>query len=33
VRVTVWGLKDRLADWLPSRIARPVPARSRDGGR
>ena len=33
VRVTVWGLKDRLADWLPGRISRPVPARSRDGGR
>ena len=33
VRVTVWGLKDRLADWLPSRVSRPVPARSRDGGR
>ena len=33
VRVTVWGLQDRLADWLPTRIARPVPARSRDGGR
>ena len=33
VRVTVWGLQDRLADWLPGRISRPVPARSRDGGR
>lgn len=33
VRVTVWGLKDRLADWLPSRVSRPVPARTRDGGR
>ena len=27
VRVTVWGLQDRLADWLPGRVARPVPAR------
>jgi dolichol-phosphate mannosyltransferase len=33
VRVTVWGLRDRLADWLPGRIRRPVPARTRDGGR
>jgi dolichol-phosphate mannosyltransferase len=33
VRVTVWGLKDRLADWLPGRVRRPVPERSRDGGR
>jgi dolichol-phosphate mannosyltransferase len=33
VRVTVWGLKDRLADWLPGRISRPVPERPRDGGR
>ncbi|MDP9390308.1 MAG: polyprenol monophosphomannose synthase [Actinomycetota bacterium] len=33
VRVTVWGLQDRLADWLPGRVARPVPARTRDGGR
>jgi dolichol-phosphate mannosyltransferase len=33
VRVTVWGVQDRLADWLPGRISRPVPARSRDGGR
>ena len=30
VRVTVWGLRDRLADWLPGRVARPVPARARD---
>jgi dolichol-phosphate mannosyltransferase len=30
VRVTVWGLQDRLADWLPGRVRRPVPAR--DGG-
>jgi dolichol-phosphate mannosyltransferase len=29
VRVTVWGLQDRLADWLPGRVARPVPARTR----
>ena len=29
VRVTVWGLKDRLADWLPGRVPRPVPARTR----
>jgi dolichol-phosphate mannosyltransferase len=27
VRVTVWGLQDRLADWLPGRVRRPVPAR------
>lgn len=33
VRVTVWGLKDRLADWLPGRVARPVPARTRIRGR
>ena len=33
VRVTVWGLKDRLADWLPGRVRRPVPERSRNGGR
>ncbi|TFV66215.1 UNVERIFIED_ORG: polyprenol monophosphomannose synthase [Bacillus sp. AZ43] len=33
VRVTVWGLQDRLADWLPGRIRRPVPAspESREG--
>jgi glycosyltransferase involved in cell wall biosynthesis len=28
VRVTVWGLRDRLADWLPGRVRRPVPARA-----
>jgi dolichol-phosphate mannosyltransferase len=33
VRVTAWGLRDRLADRLPGRISRPVPARPRDGGR
>jgi dolichol-phosphate mannosyltransferase len=33
VRVTVWGLRDRLADRLPSRIRRPVPARTRTSGR
>jgi dolichol-phosphate mannosyltransferase len=33
VRVTVWGLKDRLADRLPDRVRRPVPGRARDGGR
>ena len=33
VRVTVWGLRDRLADWLPGRVQRPVPKRPRDGGR
>jgi dolichol-phosphate mannosyltransferase len=33
VRVTVWGLRDRLADWLPGRVQRPVPERSRDDGR
>jgi len=33
VRVTVWGLRDRLADWLPGRVRRPVPERPREGGR
>ena len=33
VRVTVWGLKDRLADRLPDLVSRPVPGRPRDGGR
>jgi dolichol-phosphate mannosyltransferase len=33
VRVTVWGLRDRLADRLPGRVHRPVPGRPRDGGR
>jgi glycosyltransferase involved in cell wall biosynthesis len=33
VRVTVWGLQDRMADWLPGRASRPVPARTRGGGR
>jgi dolichol-phosphate mannosyltransferase len=33
VRVTVWGIRDRLADWLPGRVRRPVPERARDGGR
>jgi dolichol-phosphate mannosyltransferase len=28
VRVTVWGLRDRLADRLPGRVNRPVPARA-----
>jgi dolichol-phosphate mannosyltransferase len=28
VRVTVWGIQDRLADWLPGRVHRPVPART-----
>jgi dolichol-phosphate mannosyltransferase len=28
VRVTVWGLRDRLADRLPGRVRRPVPARA-----
>ena len=32
VRVTVWGLQDRLADRLPGRARRPVPARTRPGG-
>jgi dolichol-phosphate mannosyltransferase len=32
VRVTGWGLQDRLADRLPGRIHRPVPARTRPGG-
>ena len=33
VRVTAWGIRDRLADWLPGRVRRPVPERSREGGR
>ena len=33
VRVTVWGVRDRLADWLPGRVRRPVPGRARGGGR
>ena len=33
VRVTVWGLRDRLADRLPGRVHRPVPGRPRDDGR
>jgi dolichol-phosphate mannosyltransferase len=28
IRVTVWGLRDRLADWLPGSVRRPVPARA-----
>jgi dolichol-phosphate mannosyltransferase len=33
VRVTLWGLRDRLADRLPGLVSRPVPGRPRDGGR
>jgi dolichol-phosphate mannosyltransferase len=33
VRVTAWGLRDRLADRLPGRVRRPVPGRARIGGR
>jgi dolichol-phosphate mannosyltransferase len=33
VRVSAWGLRDRLADRLPGRVGRPVPGRPRDGGR
>jgi dolichol-phosphate mannosyltransferase len=33
VRVSAWGLRDRLADRLPGRVRRPVPGRPRDGGR
>jgi dolichol-phosphate mannosyltransferase len=33
VRVSEWGLRDRLADRLPGRFRRPVPGRARDGGR
>ena len=33
VRVTWWGLQDRLADRLPGRVRRPVPGRARDGRR
>jgi glycosyltransferase involved in cell wall biosynthesis len=32
VRVTVWGIRDRLADWLPGRVRRPVPARTATRG-
>jgi dolichol-phosphate mannosyltransferase len=32
VRVTVWAVQDRLADWLPG-VRRPVPARARARGR
>lgn len=28
IRVTAWGLQDRLADWLPGRVRRPVPGRA-----
>ena len=31
VRVTVWGLRDRLADRLPSLVSPPVPGRAGDG--
>ncbi len=33
VRVTWWGLQDRLADRLPGRVPRAVPGRVRGGGR
>ncbi|MGR7027311.1 polyprenol monophosphomannose synthase [Geodermatophilus sp. URMC 62] len=33
VRVTWWGLQDRLADRLPGLVPRAVPGRVRDGGR
>ena len=33
VRVTVWGLQDRLADRLPGRVRRPVPELSAGGER
>ncbi|TFV87873.1 polyprenol monophosphomannose synthase [Blastococcus sp. CT_GayMR20] len=29
IRVTVWGLQDRLADWLPGRVRRPGAQRGR----
>ena len=32
-RVTVWGLQDRLADWLPGRFSHPVPPRASTDGR
>jgi dolichol-phosphate mannosyltransferase len=32
VRVTAWGLRDRLADRLPNRVSRLVPGRARIGG-
>ena len=32
VRVTEWGLRDRMADRLPGRVRRPVPGRTRIGG-
>jgi dolichol-phosphate mannosyltransferase len=33
VRVTVWGIRDRLATRLPALVRPPVPGRVRDGGR
>jgi dolichol-phosphate mannosyltransferase len=33
VRVTAWGLRDRLADRLPGRVRRPVPGQARDDER
>jgi dolichol-phosphate mannosyltransferase len=33
VRVTMWGIRDRLADRLPNLVRRPVPGGVRDGGR
>jgi hypothetical protein len=33
VRVTSWGVRDRLAAWLPGRFRPPVPEQARDGGR
>jgi dolichol-phosphate mannosyltransferase len=32
-RVTWWGIVDRLADWLPGQVTRPVPGRARGGRR
>ncbi len=31
-RVTWWGVRDRLADWLPGRVPRLVPGRTGPGG-
>ncbi|MCZ2860943.1 polyprenol monophosphomannose synthase [Blastococcus sp. VKM Ac-2987] len=32
-RVTVWGVQDRLADWLPGRVAPPAPGAAGNSGR
>ncbi|CCG03525.1 hypothetical protein [Blastococcus saxobsidens] len=32
VRVTVWGVQDRLAGWLPSRVPPPLPRPAEEPG-